>query len=761
MGLFSSRKETIVGTSVVRLIKDDDLPDAIKTGVTKAIFEDGDVSEYVLEELIGSIGVKAERAYEYAQRSYTHGLPSSDIVEASQARAQVQAVLSQIEGQDVLVEYNYFGPPNSLHLGWSLLISQHGYDPVTNKFAGLSALKEHDVFLDDMVVCIPPETVATYTPGVLAQWGLSPKSGPSPSRRGISSSVGAMVRHSPVEVDPDAGDDYVRVEYVWETKEVVGGAEGGTTVATLHRGEFRIPLTEAYGQVNADHFQAKYFVNGVPKYWSYRAGLGTYPTLDAAFDKPPKITGSFFPFLYFRYDKKSELEDKTTDSFKTSKKLSKYFGLDYEDVSKTINENPDIKDVQQAMLVMALPANTKVEVERKYVYKFFDNWFYSKNRQFRTPVTGYIAQTQAKDLNYNRSSVIIQDKRFKMALSNTGIYKRRVAGNIGKIGEHASGVRVELVKVDELVNATTGEIIESTRPINVHYYRKQITQHLYDEIEVFDLKMLYYVFGEYTTTGDEDDDILLIPIDRAITDDYSMADKEQLYARSLHMVFNSMVIVTVKWYQQDWFLGIIQFVGLFMTILGIGPLITSIINAAISGSIAVFNAAVMALLKKLLMGFLIGLAFQAFVKAVGLDAAFLIALVAAAIGYGTNMLNNINGVPGAPWADQLINLASGLTKAITKTLADLMAGLKEAYESFQAFKDESQKQLEEANKLLETNNHLSPFVIFGESPNDFYNRTVHSGNIGINAINAISSYVETALTLPKLDETIGENAYEQ
>ena len=78
---------------------------------------------------------------------------------------------------------------------------------------------------------------------------------------------------------------------------------------------------------------------------------------------------------------------------------------------------------------------------------------------------------------------------------------------------------------------------------------------------------------------------------------------------------------------------------------------------------------------------------------------------------------------------------------------------------FSKYIEEQTRLLDTAQDLLEGNNLLSPFVIFGESPDDYYNRTVHSGNIGVIGFEAVSSYVEVALTLPKLDETVGDNFY--
>lgn len=755
MGLFSSKKKTVVGTSVMRVIKDDLLPDAIKTGVIKSILESGDISDYVMEELVGSIGLKADRMYEYAKRSYTHGLPSGQIYGASQGRPQATAILNALEGTPVLLEYLHFGPPNSLHIGWMQIMAQYGYDPVTNELPVLSAQKDKTVFLENMVVVVPTSDVSLFAPGALDQWGTPPTAGKAPSRPLLTALVGAMAGHSPVVTDDQATEDYVRVDCVWEGVTTVDDLDGmRRETTTLVRESLRIPITEAYADNMAEYFHAKYLVNGITTYWMYRVGAGTYPTLDALFNAPTPVNGSFFPFAYFRYDKRSEIEDTSTEAYKTSKKLVKYLGMDYQQVAEAINENPDIADVQQAMMIMAVPAISTNDLECRYLYSFFDTQYYAQGTRLASPAVARIWLGQNPDSKL-RSSLLIQDKRFKMVLSNQGIYKRRVVGSIGAAGQHTSGTSSETRQV-EYIDHETGSKYARPHVTKYHYYRQQVSANLYDEIIVTGLQMQYYVIGGYYTTGDESDDILLIPIDRSITDPYSPSDKETLYSRSLHFVINSMQIVKIKWYQQGWFQIVMIIVAVVLTVLtwgAAGPLV----GAFTAATGLVVTSALLITLINLIGGFLIGMVFKLFVKLIGVDLAFLIAIVAAL--YGAYSAIDAGSLAGAPWAQELMQLSTSLSKAVSANVQDLFKDLLADYQTFDLFKDAAAKQLEAANNLLENKNHLSPFVIFGESPNDFYNRTVHSGNIGIQGISAISSYVDIALTLPKLDESIGENSY--
>lgn len=746
MGLFSSKKKVYVGTSVSRVMEDEALPDSIKTGVIKAIFQDGDIPAYAMEELVSNIGMRAERMFEYAAKHYVHGLPSGQILSASQGREQVEAILSAIEGVPVLLDYCHFGPPNSLHIAWMQLIANHGYNPVTNQLAGLSAQKGAPVYLDDMVVTVPAASVGSFEPGALDQWGTPARAGKTPWRPTASPLSGAIRAHSPVYASPTAVEDFVRVDYVWEAA-TYWWRDESSLAERKRSGQFNIPITDALADNNADYFHAKYTLNGVPKYWLYKVGTGTYPELDALFDAQPETTGTYFPFVHFRSNAVSEISNKTTESYKTSRKLVKYLGMDFDAVAEAIDANPDIADVHQAMLAMAVPANTANPLEQRYLFEFFDNLFYAKDRQYSDPMASTLRRFFDAVAGSPRSSIVIQDRRFKMALSDAGIYKKRVFGSIGALGSHASGMRTETVE-QPYRDSETGEQRIQYQNVTVHFYRRQVSQHFYDEVSVANLRMVYHVYGNYTTTGDETDNILLIPIDRAITRDWTIKDREVLYARSLHYIFNSVQIVKVKWYQTGIFKVIATAVAIAMAIYDGGATLGVVLG--LTGAAAVIATIIV----NLIISKLMAIAFKLFVKVLGEDLALLAAVVALVAG--AYQIIDAGSVAGAPWAKDLLTVSNGLT---TAAMESKFAGLANEYTDFSSFVVKQTETLEKAQDLLESKTHLNPFVIFGESPSDYYNRTVHSGNIGVLGINAVSSYIDVALTLPKLNDTVGETFY--
>lgn len=737
MGLFSSKYKTTVGTAVARVIEDKGLGDAVQSGTIRALFGDGDLVDEILEEMNACIGVRAERAYSYAEAHYTHGMPASQLKSTALGRAQVQAVLQAVEGAPVLMEYCHIAPPNLLHIGWMKLVSQYGYSTTNNTISGLPKATETTVWLDDMRVVVSQAAASTLEPSSLGLWGVAAKAGYTPARPLGTPTTRAMV--APTDVEVRGGTEHVLVTWCFN--------EG--TPAVLQKFDLTIPVT---GYVDtATYAQVRYTVGGVAKYWMYRLGAGTYPTLDALVNTAAPVGGTFFPFLYFRYNKQSEISNKTTDAYKTSKKLAKHFGLDYDRVAEAIDANPDITDVEQAMMVMAVPANTTDPIERQYLFEFFDGLFFdSDGKRFPTPeqaATYYRLYGEAAPQN----GLVIQDTRFKMSLNYEGLYKQIVAGSVGAIGVYDSG----FTKYNDTVlvwNADAGVFEEVTVERDRHYFRHQITEATYEEVQVLNLQTKFFVFGDYAATGDDESSILLVPLDRALTKRYPIPIREKLYGRSLHYVFNSRVVTKIKWYQQSFFKAIMMIVAVVIAVYSAGAM-ASLLNAAyiMGGSALVATTIALGIFEAVL----VTVGAKLFIKAAGLEATLWAALIIAAVGL--YMGYSAGGVPGAPWASNLLEFSSNLVKAVTQSLQDAMNALASDASEFSKYIKDQTKLLDSANDLLETTGVLTPRIVFGESPDDFYNRTVRSGNIGLIGIGAISSYVDIALTLPEIDDTLGGN----
>ena len=755
MGLFGSKKKTYVGTQVQRVIEDGDIPNAVRTGITKSIFDEGSggnqMVEYVLEELSNNIGIRASRMYNYGKDKYIFGLPQSSYHSSLAGNGATQAAIAAQVGGSVDLSYYHFGPVNNLHIGWQKLTEDHAYDAGTNQIKSMGT-PEKPYFLVDMQVVVTEATATELDNGSMDQWGTPPNAGPNPINALPDFAVGSLGKATSFAVDPSAPSDYVRVDYCWEepTQVVVDGITINRKI--IHRDSFNISLAGI--DTESDYHQARYVKgDGSVGYWTYKAGTGTHPEIDNVFDTVLNDSGSFFPFGYLRYDKKSEVDDPNSEVFKSSKKLFSYLNMDYEAIGKTVNENPDIKDVESAILMMAVPADTSNPIEQQYLFDFFSG-LQSNTASYNNNVSSLTVFGIKMDLGQilPASSIIIQDKRFKMALSWDTIVKRKVAGSIGPKGSYGSGSNSkEVVQNVPMIGGGTFTFATDTP---VHYYRKQVTESVYEEIIIAGLEMKYWVFENYTTTGDEaNEKILLIPLDVNIVEQYTIPEREKLYSRALHFVFNSRQVVKLKWYQTGVFKAIITIVAIVITVLSYGSTWQTIGAAVAAGTVTVAQVVTMfiiGLLKYLLITYTLKL----FVKVVGVKFAFVVAIVAALAG--SYQMIQAGSISGAPWAKDLMQLSTGLSKGIQSEIQSEYGDLLKEQSEFEKYVEQQTKLLENAQELLGGNNRLDPFIVFGESPDDFYQRTVHSGNIGIVGIDAIENYVDGQLQLPKLPQTIGE-----
>jgi len=757
MGLFSSKKKTKVGTAISRAIEDDALPNSPKTGLLKAIYEDGDVVDYVLEEFVGSVALRAERMYTYAENHYEYGLPSGKVVAATAGRQEVGSILASIEGGLVTLDYVNYGPANNYHIGWMRLISQHGYNPETNELPPLTALKGFPVYLEAMEVVLPSGELETMEPAALEQWGSSASSGSTPLQDALSAEVRQRRTQSKVVVDPLALAPHVRVHVIWEeVQETLAEEYIMPDAERFKRETFNIDLSGFDDE--ADYFHAKYRYGGVTKYWMYEVGSGTYPVLDALHDAPPQVSGTYFPFLYFRYGKQSMANLEGTPAYTTSKKLAKYLGINYAQMIEAVHENPDIGDVEQAMVILAVPPISEDPIEQRYLFEYFSEQYYHQVPPQSSPlIFGAWGMLERQFSNASQNAVVIQDQRFKLTLGNNGIFKKLVAGKIGPKGSYACAYGEELIPF-AYIDAESGQTIETLISVGHHYYRYQITESVYEQLTVRELSLRYHIWGKYSTVGDEQDKILLIPLDHSITENYSLTDREQLYARAIHYVFNSRVTVKVKWYQTGIFQALLTLIAIVITIFTYGAAWQSIAAAVAAGTITV-GAFLLTIAIGLLRYMVVTTAVKLFIKAVGPKLGLALAVLAAAVGAYYAL--DAGSLAGAPWAEGLLKVATNLASGVGDYMQGMMQDLVAEYEQFGLYVEEQNELLKQGQDLLKNDSLLSPFVVLGESPTDFFNRTVHAGNIGTVGISAIHDYVGNSLRLPTLTDTLGHLAVPQ
>jgi len=732
MGLFSSKKKTKVHTEVQRMVEDSQLPESAKSAVIEYILKDGDkISNFLLNKMVDSVAVRAERMYAFAKKGkYYYGLPIATGISPIQGQTAVIQTLTNLHGQTVSTDYYRFGPLNSIHVGWQALVEEHGYSVDRNEITRLTIELGTPVYLEDMVAVYTPATVESADAGTLDVWGISPKAGYTPERPAMGyGGINALVSPTPYEVDENTAQDYVRVHYVY------------TLLGELQRGTFNIPVIDSHPDEDGDYHHVRYRVGGQVKYWRYLQGSGTYPAIDTIYNTDFSEMGTYFPWIYYRHDKQNRVSDRYqgTEAFNSSVKLAKFIGVDYQAFGEAIHENPGIDDIEQAMTIMAVAANSSDEIDCKYLYEYFGLLYTSSGGASQASLNT-LMNWRGYD-NSNGRTISLRDREFHLVLQIGGITRTRYAGTVAKVGGYSGGL---------------GD--------GYHIYRKQVARGFYDEIRVYDLETTYNIWGGKATSGKGESGNLLVPLDRSIASQFSLPEREVLYTRSLHNIFNTRVTTKTKWYQSGWFKWVMVIVAIVLTI--VYPPGGAALWASIAAMGTVYLA--MAVIATIVIQFAISAAVQLFAEAVGAEWAMVVAVVLVAYG-GYQVLSkagtvSVEAVKSAT-ANMFVKMGTSIGKA---AMSVHQQGQIQEYnnelQQFELFKETQIAELEEIRRMLDTKSLIDPFefvaetpmIVWGESPQDLYGRTVHSGNIGVLTLDVPGSYVSNSLALPTFQHTAME-----
>ena len=240
--------------------------------------------------------------------------------------------------------------------------------------------------------------------------------------------------------------------------------------------------------------------------------------------------------------------------FAASKKMVKMLDLDYEEVIDKVHENPDVGDVIQGMLGFMVSPLSQDAVELRYLFDFFKAQYSAQNavlgdkktQQYVNRFLGryYVGQTP--------HVIVIKDSKFRMLLLHGGIGLRNNIGTIGPIGTVKGIHKKRTINVPKVIDENGNE--SAGRAVVHNYtYQKQISEHSYTEVSVDNLRTVYNVRNWYSVIGNAEEKILMVPVDYAISSTYSVLDRERLYSSSMNFIFNSYVVVKLKWYETFFF----------------------------------------------------------------------------------------------------------------------------------------------------------------------------------------------------------------
>lgn len=753
MGMFSTKKKHYVDTQVVRVIEDALVPSALTTAMLNANLRDIDIVEAVKEQISTGSATNFKKMYRYAEKGkYFYGLPDAKVISSNDGLAAAEAALVAEVGGPITLDYMYFRPLNNTHAAWKLIYEAGAYSPVTNQLPALSEAKGYPVYLEKIVA------IHGYVAGQLPEktaigvWGGSASAGATTYTPEWS--TGELQNLSIAQENKFVlgANEAAEIHYVWVD-------EDGEVFK-----EFYTYDLSAY-DTDQEYYHARYTRNGVRSYWIYDPKTGGNAALNNVFSNDAFISpGTYFPFAVFRAEGANRATDALmeTEEYKTTEKMLSYIGMDFRELADSMHDDSDIANVDQAVLMMAVPIDSQNEVENEYLFKYFED-LHGRLPAAAIKLVDYNAPPNL-DSQFGLSdgvrptyAVDISDADFRMTLSFDAIEKKLRAGSIGDIGTRTNTSEA----VESL--ATTFDGIEDA-PVDIgsaRVLRHQVTLGVYEEIRVVNPKLRYHIYRELGAEGGAIEGGLLIPLDYNVCKSISSLNTGELYFRSLHLVFNSHVVQKIKWYQTGWFAALLTIVAVVVTILTLGTTWKAVVAAATIGAkVLVILKAIFVLV---ILPMAVGYAATEIAKVIGPEATAWLAIAAIAIGGYKGY--KAGGFAESASARNLLTAANGLQTGAMNAIDILISDLMSEKEAFDAYATAQQEELDAAKDLLglaDPNLDLlmfggaQPLILFGESPEFFYNRMAHTGNPGAESLNLIQNFVKNSITLPTIEETLGD-----
>jgi hypothetical protein len=775
MSIFSTKKKHYVDTTVMRVVEDNLVPSALISAIHTTLFTDGDIVDSVLDAALNGSFRNFERMYRWAARTdpagepnYFYGLPDAKVITTSDGFEKAKAAIELELREPIELDYLHFRPINNIHAGFQYVREDWGWDPKTNELKVLTAVfggGDPDavppvlpikIYLEKMVAVHRAEPGLEPDASTVGTYGESASAGYTEDRAvlDISTGLSGLVAEQDIRIGPDETES-VEIYYTFRDRQ--GVTQHGTYVLDLSH----------YDDVEL--YQARY-TYGSPEqmgFWIYDARTDVHKALTGLFEVNFTDPGTYFPFAFIRSDDQEMTADSkmNTEQFKSTEKLLDYIGINYKDMGDSIHENEDVNSIDQAALIMGVPITSTNQVELEYLCDYFADVYNKVPEPAKHDGARALDLKSRTKLNATPDesyAVTIEDADFRMVLSFDWITKKYETFVIDP--EDFVEFTNTLEEVADLT-LPGSLVVSGTRATTTRVFTRQITDTVREVIRVGNPRVRYDIYKNKGAEGTAEDDRLLIPLDYNISRGINLLKREELYYRSLHLVFNSHVVQKTKWYEKKWFKFVLVAVAVVVTVISLGQTWQSIVVAAGVG--ATTTALVVAFLQSLVLGFLKGMVFQfaftEFAKVVGFD--ITLAVAAALAVYGGFKLSMASTTVAKSSAMNLLGASTMLAKGGQAELGEEFKDLKSDMDDFVLLQEEAAAELERGQELLGMSNHsldpfvfigLEPMTMFGEAPSGYFDRAVHAGNVGTESVKIVQNFVDISLKLPTVTETVGE-----
>jgi hypothetical protein len=718
-------------SSVTRKILED-FDNPLPGIIAASSMQKADLTENILEYNLDGWFSKAEKFYNYGKNKTVRGVPDEFAAANKINIVELRNVISTVIGNKIVFGYSFLDVVEEGHYVRQHLQDVRNMNPLTSIIPNTH---------------LPTNVAAGATNCKFNDWEFS-------------GSLGVYLINYTYEADSTVYSIQEELVYPWENSLV---------------------------------YQVSYFIvdedlntGDIPKYWTYRQGAGTYPTLDVDFIGGDLVPERYYPIVPFYIDKfqVGNPDNSNMDIYKDSKKLIEKLGFNYKELvtsleegaSDSVGDNKGLwaymylgVDVMSGILepsnlsMPTLPSDELINVRKnaqaslRYLVEFFKKEFnVSKYRKDRLEL--WKQSPASETLKYNSLGIV--NEEFKTEFDYLYIEVTVEEGSLGKVGWCESEFILENTAIP--LDYGNGEGVDNAYvDTSKIIYRMQYTPDSYTQVVVCGLVQKSLNKGNWVyirpvpSLDNTDSAIIAIPLDRSLVKEKIPGIyRNSLIHSSLCFVFNAYIRVKVEWYQTFWARFVFYAVALYFAIPTGGKSISWAQLFTIEG----LKAAAYALLFKLIKYVL----YKEFIKIVakhyGVEVAYLLAI--ATMAYGK--FGNTSAFPKLPFAENLASIGNSMWSTTNKFIQESMKEVQRDQADVSYQMKEAQRELEKAQQLLKTDAELDPWLfvnplpnlMFSHSATTFIDIRVHNSNPGIASLSAPSNYVDLMLTLPTIDDTL-------
>ncbi len=455
------------------------------------------------------------------------------------------------------------------------------------------------------------------------------------------------------------------------------------------------------------------------------------------------------------------------EQFATSKEILRIAGVDMLQIQAEIDKNPDINQIEDAFILFAINIYSQTQHGLEALYIVFQNLFINSDVD-KIKYEASLAADPTTTTNPSFNSLSIVEQKYNHVMIYNYIEFTDVIGVVNSVGDYSS-----VFTIVPNVGFTEGSVPVTGQPSRPFVIGGGVVSYVefrfqYNATNYYNYKVhgLFLSTNILTTVnaiktqitelfsisdvnvgvpGFRDNFIIPLPYDVFL--DMEFKKREQLVYESLTMVIYATNHLHLEWYETPSFLSFIGTVIKFI----------SIVILFISwGTATSWSAALWALAEQLLIQYALGILLKEALKQFGKDDAARAAIYAAYI-YASSL--NFGGSSNDLSTAELLLLAvQGIVKVAVLEIDFQTEQLGLEQDAFLKNAEERKEELDQAKDLLGDTSNINSLLLkiyspinSYESPEDFFERTIHNSNPGIISLEQIGNYVENKLKLPQLD----------